>query len=166
MVGEGVEPSMNLKPVKSVSHVSVARSHPLRRNAHKHKANGSIWNRDAAGWCVHQWRGDQSCDKCVIVRIVDDEGLVGISSIDPSTRAKSPHTAPEQALTLRESVLPQLKGLRTNNSLLSPVASVNSHRPARRRCRCGTGGRGSHRQAAKYFHARLVGRWRARAGSF
>lgn len=53
--------------------------------------------------------------KCVIVRIVDDEGLVGISSIDPSTRAKSPHTAPEQALTLRESVLPQLKGLRTNN---------------------------------------------------
>ena len=45
--------------------------------------------------------------RCVIVRIVDDEGLVGISSIDPSTRAKSPHTAPEQALTLRESVLPQ-----------------------------------------------------------
>ncbi len=53
--------------------------------------------------------------KCVIVRIVDDEGCVGISSIDPSTRAKSPHTAPEQARTLRDLVVPQLKGLRTNN---------------------------------------------------
>lgn len=48
--------------------------------------------------------------KCVVLRITDTDGAVGISSIDPSTRALSPNTAPELAVTLQEVVGPALIG--------------------------------------------------------
>ena len=34
---------------------------------------------------------------CVVVRITDADGAVGISSIDPSSKAVSPNTAPDLA---------------------------------------------------------------------
>jgi muconate cycloisomerase len=52
----------------------------------------------------------KSVTKCVVVRITDTDGAVGISSIDPSTRAKSPNTAPEIAATIRDRVGPALIG--------------------------------------------------------
>ncbi|MDH3702847.1 MAG: mandelate racemase/muconate lactonizing enzyme family protein [Alphaproteobacteria bacterium] len=48
--------------------------------------------------------------KCVVLRITDSDGAVGISSIDPSTRALSPNTAPELAVALRDVVGPALIG--------------------------------------------------------
>ena len=32
--------------------------------------------------------------KCVVVRVTASDGAIGISSIDPSSTAKSPHTGP------------------------------------------------------------------------
>lgn len=48
--------------------------------------------------------------KCVVVRITDTDGAIGISSIDPSTRAKSPNTAPELAVAIRDRIGPALIG--------------------------------------------------------
>ena len=52
----------------------------------------------------------KSAIKCVVLRIHDTDGTVGISSIDPSTRAKPPHTGADIANTLRASVAPALIG--------------------------------------------------------
>lgn len=48
--------------------------------------------------------------KCVVVRITDSDGAIGISSIDPSSTAKSPHTGPELALAIRDRIAPALIG--------------------------------------------------------
>lgn len=48
--------------------------------------------------------------KGVVLRITDTDGVVGISSIDPPTRAVSPNTAPELAVVLKEVVGPALIG--------------------------------------------------------
>jgi muconate cycloisomerase len=48
--------------------------------------------------------------KCVVVRITDADGAIGISSIDPSSTAKSPHTGPELALAIRDRIAPALIG--------------------------------------------------------
>src|SRR5688500_10816159 len=48
--------------------------------------------------------------KCVVVRLTASDGTIGISSIDPSSTAKSPNTGPELALALRERVAPAIIG--------------------------------------------------------
>jgi L-alanine-DL-glutamate epimerase-like enolase superfamily enzyme len=48
--------------------------------------------------------------KCVVVRVTDSDGATGISSIDPSSTAKSPHTGPELALAIRDRIGPALIG--------------------------------------------------------
>lgn len=48
--------------------------------------------------------------KCVVVRVTDADGAIGISSIDPSTRAVSPHTAPELVAAIRDKVGPAVIG--------------------------------------------------------
>jgi len=47
---------------------------------------------------------------CVVVRVTDADGAVGISSIDPSNKAKSPNTAAELAVGIRDTVGPALIG--------------------------------------------------------
>jgi L-alanine-DL-glutamate epimerase-like enolase superfamily enzyme len=48
--------------------------------------------------------------KCVAVRITASDGTIGISSIDPSGAAKSPHTGPEIAAAIRERIAPAIIG--------------------------------------------------------
>jgi len=48
--------------------------------------------------------------KCVVVRVTDSDGVIGVSSIDPSARAVSPNTAPDLALAIRDKVGPALIG--------------------------------------------------------
>src|SRR5262245_39787765 len=48
--------------------------------------------------------------KCVVVRITASGGTVGISSAEPSAAAKSPGTAPELAVAIRERIAPALLG--------------------------------------------------------
>jgi muconate cycloisomerase len=48
--------------------------------------------------------------KCVAVRVTASDGSTGISSIDPSSVAKSPHTGPELAAAIRERIAPALVG--------------------------------------------------------
>jgi len=48
--------------------------------------------------------------KCVVIRLTASSGAVGISSIEPSAVAKSPGTAAELAVTLREKIAPALIG--------------------------------------------------------
>lgn len=48
--------------------------------------------------------------KCVVVRLTASDGTVGISSAEASAGAKSPHTAAELAVALRERVAPALVG--------------------------------------------------------
>lgn len=52
----------------------------------------------------------KSVTKCVAVRLTASDGSVGISSIDPSTRAVSPNTAPELAATVANRLAPALAG--------------------------------------------------------
>jgi len=52
----------------------------------------------------------KSATKCVVVRVTASDGSTGISSIDPSTVAKSPNTAPELAAAIRERIGPALVG--------------------------------------------------------
>jgi L-alanine-DL-glutamate epimerase-like enolase superfamily enzyme len=54
--------------------------------------------------------------KGVVLRITDEDGAVGISSIDPSTRALSPNTATELAVTLQNAVGPALIGEDPSNA--------------------------------------------------
>src|SRR6476661_3482107 len=48
--------------------------------------------------------------KCVVVRLTASDGSVGISSIDPSTTAKSPNTGPELAAAIRDRISPAIVG--------------------------------------------------------
>lgn len=48
--------------------------------------------------------------KCVVVRVTAADGAIGISSIDPSSTAKSPHTGPELAAAIRDRIAPALIG--------------------------------------------------------
>ena len=48
--------------------------------------------------------------KCVVVRLTASDGAVGISSIEPSAAAKSPGTAAELAVAIRERIAPAVIG--------------------------------------------------------
>ena len=48
--------------------------------------------------------------KCIVIRVTDSDGAVGVSSIDPSTRALSPNTAVDLAAALQDVVSPALIG--------------------------------------------------------
>src|SRR5262249_13708032 len=48
--------------------------------------------------------------KCVVVRLTASDGTVGISSIEPSPAAKSPGTAAELAVAIRERIAPAIVG--------------------------------------------------------
>jgi L-alanine-DL-glutamate epimerase-like enolase superfamily enzyme len=48
--------------------------------------------------------------KCVVVRLTASDGAVGISSIEPSAAAKSPGTAAELLVTLRDRIAPAMVG--------------------------------------------------------
>src|SRR5215213_414606 len=52
----------------------------------------------------------KSATKCVAVRLTASDGTIGISSIDPSSVAKSPHTGPELAAAIRERIAPAILG--------------------------------------------------------
>ena len=52
----------------------------------------------------------KSATKGVVVRVAASDGSTGISSIDPSTVAKPPNTAPELAATIRERIAPEIVG--------------------------------------------------------
>jgi L-Ala-D/L-Glu epimerase len=53
----------------------------------------------------------KNATKCVAVRLTASDGTIGISSIDPSTTAKSPNTGPELAAAIRDKIAPQIVGL-------------------------------------------------------
>ena len=48
--------------------------------------------------------------KCVVLRLTASDGTVGIASIEPSATAKSPGTAAELAVTLRDRIAPAIIG--------------------------------------------------------
>jgi L-alanine-DL-glutamate epimerase-like enolase superfamily enzyme len=48
--------------------------------------------------------------KCVVVRLTASDGTVGISSIEPSAAVKSPGTAAELAVAIRERIAPAVVG--------------------------------------------------------
>lgn len=66
----------------------------------------------------------KSITKGVVVRITSSDGAVGISSIDPSSRAKSPNTAPELAVVIRERVGPEIVGMNPSN--INKIIEVTS----------------------------------------
>ncbi|MFT5172483.1 MAG: L-alanine-DL-glutamate epimerase-like enolase superfamily enzyme [Gammaproteobacteria bacterium] len=57
----------------------------------------------------------KSATKCVVVRLTASDGSIGISSIDPSTVAKSPNTGPELALAIRDRIGPAIIGADPSN---------------------------------------------------
>ena len=52
----------------------------------------------------------KSATKCVVVRLTASDGTIGVSSIEPSSVAKSPHTGPELAAAIREKITPAIIG--------------------------------------------------------
>ena len=52
----------------------------------------------------------KNATKCVVVRLTASDGTVGISSIDPSSVAKSPNTGPELAAAIRSRIAPAIVG--------------------------------------------------------
>ncbi|HYC46870.1 MAG TPA: enolase C-terminal domain-like protein [Burkholderiales bacterium] len=52
----------------------------------------------------------KNATKCVVVRLTASDGTIGVSSIDPSSTAKSPHTGPELAAAIRERITPAIIG--------------------------------------------------------
>jgi len=48
--------------------------------------------------------------KCVVVRLTASDGTVGISSVEPSAAVKSPGTAAELAVAIRERIAPAIVG--------------------------------------------------------
>lgn len=48
--------------------------------------------------------------KCIVIRVTDSDGVIGVNSIDPSTRATSPNTAAELAIAIRDKLAPALIG--------------------------------------------------------
>ena len=68
--------------------------------------------------------GSKNFTKCAVVRVTATDGAIGISSIDPSTRALSPNTAPELAAVIRDRVGPTLIGEDPGNiNRISEIAS-------------------------------------------
>ena len=57
----------------------------------------------------------KSTIKCVVARVTASDGTIGVSSIDPSTRATSPNTGPELAVAMRDKVAPMLLGEDASN---------------------------------------------------
>jgi muconate cycloisomerase len=55
--------------------------------------------------------------KCVVVRLTASDGSVGISSAEPSAAVKSPGTAPELLVTLKERIAPAVIGQDPTNVL-------------------------------------------------
>ena len=53
--------------------------------------------------------------KCVVVRLTASDGTIGISSIEPSAAAKSPDTAAELAVAIRDRIAPAVIGLDPTN---------------------------------------------------
>lgn len=53
--------------------------------------------------------------KCVVVRLTTSDGTVGISSIEPSAVTKSPGTAAELAVAIRDRIAPAVVGLDPTN---------------------------------------------------
>src|SRR6476620_636863 len=53
--------------------------------------------------------------KCVVVRLTASDGTTGISSIEPSAGTKSPGTAAELAVAIRERIAPAIVGLDPRN---------------------------------------------------
>ncbi|HEV7803739.1 MAG TPA: enolase C-terminal domain-like protein, partial [Burkholderiales bacterium] len=53
----------------------------------------------------------KNATKCAVVRLTASDGTIGISSIEPSASVKSPGTAAELIVTLRERVGPAVVGL-------------------------------------------------------
>lgn len=53
--------------------------------------------------------------KCVVVRLTASDGTVGISSIEPSAVTKSPGTAAELAVVIRDRIAPAVIGQDPNN---------------------------------------------------
>jgi muconate cycloisomerase len=53
--------------------------------------------------------------KCAVIRLTASDGTVGISSAEPSASTKSPGTAPELIVTLRERVARELVGCDARN---------------------------------------------------
>lgn len=72
-----------------------------------------------------------STTQCIAVRITASDGAVGISSIDPSSKAKSPNTARELEQSIREKVTPALIGqdLLNLRRLTSQVRAVTPEQP-------------------------------------
>lgn len=64
----------------------------------------------------------KSATKCIAVRVTDSDGAIGVSSIDPSTMAKSPNTAPELLATMRRVLAPAVRGENPLN--LNRIASL------------------------------------------
>jgi len=52
----------------------------------------------------------KNATKCVVVRLTASDGTIGISSIDPSSVAKSPNTGPELAAAIRSRITPAIVG--------------------------------------------------------
>lgn len=48
--------------------------------------------------------------KCIVVRLTASDGTVGISSAEPSAASKSPHTAADLEVTLRDRIAPAIVG--------------------------------------------------------
>jgi len=73
----------------------------------------------------------KSATKCVAVRLTASDGTIGISSIDPSTVAKSPNTAPELAVAIRDRIAPAIIGEDPRNikRLVELMASVTPSQP-------------------------------------
>jgi muconate cycloisomerase len=57
----------------------------------------------------------KNATKCAVVRLTASDGTIGISSIEPSASVKSPGTAAELIVTLRERVGPAVVGLNPMN---------------------------------------------------
>ncbi|HYH41035.1 MAG TPA: enolase C-terminal domain-like protein [Burkholderiales bacterium] len=70
----------------------------------------------------------KSATKCVAVRLTASDGTIGISSIDPSSVAKSPHTGPELAAAIRERIAPAIIGKDPTN-INSMVALLDTLTP-------------------------------------
>ena len=52
----------------------------------------------------------KNATKCVVVRLTASDGTIGISSIDPSSVAKSPNTGPELAAAIRDRIAAAILG--------------------------------------------------------
>ena len=73
----------------------------------------------------------KSTTKCVVVRLTATDGAVGISSIDPSSTAKSPNTGPELAAAMRDRIGPALVGEDpiNINRIVERIAALTPNQP-------------------------------------